>query len=254
MATIRYPIYTARVGSGYEDTEFNDTDCIPNTALPTALPPVWASGARYDAGDTVFHDNRLWIAQSTFTSGTAPSTSNSQWEPAGSPLISVGGDNRTITPTNDAGVHGLHFTVNQGNFSSPTFNITETSIGSNEVNLELRLPNTEAGVNSAGNGLAIANGAVTFDYADPEALVRLISQARSKTLVFANGLPDTATVILQNPVGEGTTTYFVDYTFTDGLPSQIDYYEGTDTTGTLRARKTLTFVNGLPQTIIIGAS
>ena len=69
-----------------------------------------------------------------------------------------------------------------------------------------------------------------------------------------NGLPDTAAVRLRNATGTADVNYFVDYTFTGGLPSQIDYYEGTDTSGMLRAVKRLTFINGLPQTITIGAT
>ena len=93
-----------------------------------------------------------------------------------------------------------------------------------------------------------------LDYNDPKTHVRVITQSEGKTLTFTDGFPDTAAVRLRNAADTADADYFVDYTFTSGFPEQIDYYEGTDTSGTLRAVKRLVFSNGFPQTITIGAT
>ena len=99
-------------------------------------------------------------------------------------------------------------------------------------------------------------GGGELDYTQPEILVRVLTEARDKQPTFgADGLPTSAAVNITNADGAGTTDYFIEQTFVNGLPSIIRYYEGTSNSGTLRAVKRLTFdSNGLPSQITIGAS
>ena len=151
--------------------------------------------------------------------------------------------NATTTLTNAEGFVGLRFNfVANGTVTTGT-TVTDTNgLGTVTHNL-----------NTSGFG-----GGGGLDYGDPKTLVRLITQAEGKTLTFTNGLPDTAVVRLRNADDTADLDYFVDYTFTDGLPSQINYYVGSTPAdaiqANLRAVKRLMFVNGLPQTITIGAT
>ena len=258
--------------------EANDTDYWADSLLANpALPPIWSATATYTTGQQVFYAGEIYtaIADRSATT-TTPNNDSANWQRTGASVQEVrsgpnsGLGSRSVRPTNGAGLYRFRFNTNEVAAGEATEFVASTdnaNTGGNDVLITLNHPpiptSTGPGgnVNSVGTGNGLTNlGTATNpiiadDYADPETLVRLISQATDKTLVFdANGLPDTASVTLQPANGSTNVSYFVDYTFTNGLPSMIQYYEGTDNTGTLRAVKRLTFSNGLPQQITIGAT
>ena len=103
-------------------------------------------------------------------------------------------------------------------------------------------------------GLDHLDSRTVFNYNDPETLIRLLTQAENKSFTFVNGLPSVAQVAII-PAEGVQFNYRVNYTFTDGLPSEITYTQiMDDATEAVRAVKRLTFTNGLPATITIGVS
>ena len=242
------------------------TDTINPAVMPTAYPNVWAEGVTYTRGQQVFLGEFIYLCRADHVSSSANrptvGVTDNNWTAVTGGVQRLAADNGANTLDRGRAWRSIDFEVDQSSsYTSPSFQLgTDTTGGIDDgASITLRIPEyvtaaSAGGVNAAGNGLNIESGTVVIDYNDPETLIRLISQSQSKTLTFANGLPSTAAVQLQPETGSTAVDYFVNYTFTDGLPSRIDYYEGTDTTGTLRAVKRLTFANGLPQSITIGAS
>lgn len=256
----RYPNYTSVVDGAERNVEFGPGTCLPDEIMPAALPDIWdviADGTSIAPGTHVFSSDELYLCVTRHNkSNLRPESDLNNWIRPGRPLVRLTNEAGGSTSTNNVGINGLRFRFNVSETTTTGTTVDDTNgLGTVTYNLNTSGLGGGGGVSSGGSGLDVDGTRVDFDYNDPTTLVRLLTEATVKAPRFgADGLPTTNSVELPHPSGTGIVDYFIEYTFTNGLPSRIEYYEGTDNTGTLRAVKTLTFSNGLPSLVTIGAS
>ena len=237
-----------RNDGGCSIVEFTNDDYMGVSALPNVLPDDWsefADGHTFTSGDQVWYLGRLYScdAQHNKTSTNNPDATGN-WQFVGGQLTVLSGSAGQDPISN----------VTQLEFS---LNINSSLSGSN-ISLQPNASGDRADYtfNLDPDDFVSSQTPPALDYNQPETLIRVLTEAQNKEPVFGtDGLPISAAVTVTNANGTGRTAYFVEYTFSQGLPEIIRYYEGIDNTGTLRAVKRLTFnAAGLPSEITIGAT